>query len=232
MRTRGYFFTAIVLFVLCLVRVPVAQATTIAEQQAALQAQLDQVNTQITQNQKQLNVLQNQRASLERDVGIIDAQIAVAKLQIKQRDLTIAGLRDQVKRSQKGIDSLDASVASGEESIAQMIRETNEVDRTAFIEILLNDSLSDALSDANDFATLQRELNTAFTTMATQRSDLSARKQALEDEYQQESDLLSAQKAQAASLQASEKQKQAIVTAAKGQESIYLQVIEIGRAHV
>mgnify|MGYP003348422188 CR=1 FL=1 len=159
-------------------------ADTKAAQQAALQSQLDQLNQQIAQNQKTLSLQQQQRATLERDVSILDSQIKVAKLQIKQRDLSIQSNKDAIARSQAGIAQLDSKVAAGEESLAQIIRDTNEIDRTAFIEILLNDSLSEAMRDLDDFAKIHQSLEESFTQMAVQRSDLTARKQALEDQNQ------------------------------------------------
>ena len=86
-------------------------------------------------------------------------------------------------------------------------------------------TLTDVFQNVQDFQTIQRALGTSFTVMAAQRSDLSARKQALEEQQQEEQDLLQIQVLQQNSLKAIEKQKQDLVTAAKGQEAVYQQII-------
>jgi peptidoglycan hydrolase CwlO-like protein len=200
-------------------------ADTTANQRAALQAQLDEINTEIQQNQAQLAVEQGQRTSLERDVAILDSKIQQAQLQIKQRNLTITQLKNGIADKQAGIDSLDSQVAAGEESLAQILRRTQEIDDKSFVQRALEGSFSDLFTEISDFETIQRALGNSFTTMATQRSDLSARKAALQDQQQEENDLLQIQVLQQNSLKATEKQKQDLVAAAKGQESIYLQII-------
>ena len=224
MRTHRARFFAVALaasFVLA----PFAARADTASQQAALQAQLDQINQQIAQNQTKLQQQQGQRATLENQVSILDSQINEAQLEIKQRNLTIQQVQTQIGQTQVGISSLDTKVAAGEASLAQIIRETAQIDTTPFVEQILNNSLSDAFKDMNDFAVLQKSLKDSFTTMAAQRSDLSARQQALEDQNQQESDLLAAQQGEAASLKSTETQKQNLIIATKGQESIYQQII-------
>ena len=202
-----------------------AFADTATDQRAALQAQLDEINKEIQQNQAQLAVQQTQRTSLERDVAILDSKIQQAQLQIKQRNLTITQLKNGIADKQSGIDSLDSQVAVGEASLAQILRRTQQIDDTSFVQRALEGSFSDLFSDISDFETIQRALGNSFTTMATQRSDLAARKAALQDQQQEENDLLQIQVLQQNSLKSTEKQKQDLVAAAKGQESIYLQII-------
>src|SRR5205823_7314970 len=96
-----------------------ARADDLADQQAALQKQLDQINKEIGQNQTVLSGKQKERTSLERDVAILDYQIQQAQLEIKQRDLTIAKIKNTIKQKEAGILSLDSSVAAGQESLAQ-----------------------------------------------------------------------------------------------------------------
>lgn len=196
-----------------------------SSQQAALQAQLQQINAQIAASQNQLSSLQNQRASYQRDVSILDSQIKQTQLEIKARNLNIQQLQNQIATTKAGIAGLDASVAAGEQSVAQIIRETRVYDDTSLAELALNGSLSDVFSELDDFDAVQKALGESFTVMAAQRSDLSARQTTLEQQEQEQSDLLSAQQAQQTSLKSAEAQKQQLVAATKGQESLYQQLI-------
>ena len=202
-----------------------AFADSTSDQQAALQTQLDQINQQIAQNQSKLAQEQTQRATYENQVSILDSQIKEAQLEIQQRTLTIKQVQAQVVQTQAGIATLDTKVSAGEDSLAQILRETAEMDQTPLVVQILNGNLSDGFQTIDDFETIQKALGASFTQMAAQRSDLSARQQSLQDQYQQQGDLLSAQKTQEASLQATETQKQNLVAATKGQESIYQQII-------
>ncbi len=202
-----------------------AQAAVSADQRAALQAQLDQLNQQITQNQSTLSEKQNERASLERDVSILDAKIKVAQLGIKARNLVIDQLKSDVSDKQSAIGELDGKVAAGQDSLAQILRQTREIDDTSLVETILNGNLSDLFGDIDNFHTVQQALGASFTQMANTRSDLSARKQALEEQQQEEEDLRQLQVLQQQDLQKNETDKQQLVAAARGQESLYQQLI-------
>lgn len=210
----------------CFASLPfLAGADTIANQQAALQAQLDQINKEISQNQSQLSAEQKQRTSLERDVAILDYRIQEAQLEIKQRDLTIAQIKNGIVQKEAGIGSLDSQVAAGEASVAQILRQTNVIDNTSLAARVLGGTLTDFFRELDDFSSVQKALDDAFTKMAVARADLAARKAALQDQEQEQSDLLQLQVAQRNSLKTTEKAKQDLVTAAKGQEAIYQQII-------
>jgi len=202
-----------------------ALADSIAEQQAALQRQLDAINKEIAQNHAQLAGKQKERVSLERDVAIFDYQIAQAQLEIKQRDLTIAKLKNNIKQKESGIQSLDSSVEAGQESIAQILRETHAIDNTPLAARVLGETLHDYFRELDDFASIHRALGTAFTEMAVARDDLSARKTALQEEQTQESELLGLQVAQRNSLRAKEEEKKNLVASVKGQEAAYQNII-------
>lgn len=203
----------------------IATAQASPDQRAALQAQLDQIETDILRTQTNLSEQQKQRQSLERDVSILDSRIKVAQLGIKQRDLTIRQLKASISDKEKGISALDAKVVSGRDSIGQMLRETRQIDDLSFIEIALGGTVSDLMREVDDFGTIQRALGASFDEIATTRNDLAARKQALQEQQQEEQDLLQIQTLENNNLKQAEKDKQVLVSAAKGQEKVYQKVI-------
>ena len=202
-----------------------ARADTIANQRAELESQLQQIEQDIKANQGVLAEKQKARASLERDVAILDAKIKTAKLGIKERDLNIQKIRSDIGDKEDSIKTLDAKVASGQESLAQILRRTREIDETTPVELALGGSISDLFDDVDTFQTIQKALDASFKEMATARTDLSFRKQALQEKQQEEQDLRQIQVLQQQSLINNEQEKKNLVTAARGQESIYLQLI-------
>lgn len=202
-----------------------AYADVTADQRAALQAQLAQVQAQITQNQAKLADEQSQEASLQTTLSVLDSQITEAQLEIKQRNLTIQELKDGVSQDNLGISALDSNVAASQVSLAQIMRDTQHMDETSFVELALGGSLTDLFQDADDFAAIKKAMASSFSQIAAQRSDLSTHESALQDQQQEQSDLLQLQVVQQKSLQSIEQQKQSLLAQTKGQESAYQQVI-------
>ena len=217
------FFSVIICAALAATFFAVAQVTP--EQRATLETQLAQIQSEIKDNQANLSNLQTQRTSLERDVAIYDSKIQAAQLGIKQRNLIIEKLKGDIAQKQQGIRNLDYKVQDGEESLAQILRETRQIDDMTFATLALGGSLSEIFQEIDDFQAVQKALGNSFTRMATQRADLQARQQALEEQRQEEQDLLQLQVLQQNSLKTAQKEKQDLVASARGQESVYQQVI-------
>lgn len=202
-----------------------ADAAMSPQERAALEAQLAQVEAEIKQNQTQLSLQREQRASYERDVAILDSQIRAAQLGIKARNLRIKELKSDAADKQRGIQSLDSKVADGQKSIAQILRQTREIDDVSLAQIVLSGSLSDLFREVDNFEMVQRALDASFAEMAVARTDLSERKKALDAQQLEEQELLQIQVLEQNTLKRIEKQKQDLVTAARGQEAVYLQLI-------
>ena len=217
------FFSVIICAALAAPFFAVAQVTP--EQRATLETQLAQIQSEIKDNQANLSNLQTQRTSLERDVAIYDSKIQAAQLGIKQRNLIIEKLKGDIAQKQQGIRNLDYKVQDGEESLAQILRETRQIDDMTFATLALGGSLPEIFQEIDDFQAVQKALGNSFTRMATQRADLQARQQALEEQRQEEQDLLQLQVLQQNSLKTAQKEKQDLVASARGQESVYQQVI-------
>lgn len=195
------------------------------EERAALERQLAEVEAQIEKNKTDLTVTQRERTSLERDVAVLNAKIQAAQLGIKQRDLTIKKINGDVGDLQRGIGTLDSKVAAGQESLAQILRRTREIDDLTLVELALGQSLTELFEDIDDFERIQLQLDSSFKDMAITRSDLAARKSALEDKKREEADLLQLQQLQKKDLQSTESVKKTLVSAAKGKESTYQKII-------
>jgi membrane-bound lytic murein transglycosylase B len=215
----GIFFAALML-------IPVfSYAALTPEERAELERQLADVEQQIAANKTELTKKQGERQSLERDVAVIDGQIKAAKLAIKQRDLAIQKLTDGITDKEAAIRNLDGKVEDGQESVAQMLRRTREIDDISIAELALGGSISDLFTEVDTFQTVQTALDAAFKQMAQARADLASRKEALLGQQEEEQDLKQLQVLQQKSLQQSEGDKKTLVTYAKGQESEYQKMI-------
>lgn len=226
MRTYCAIFFIVTIFYIGGSLLPVlTHAQTSEAQRAALQAQLDQIEKDIANNQGTLSVLQEQRATLERDIKILDNKIRTAQLNIKQSDITLTQLKSNIVEKQKSIVQVDAKVARSEESLAQLLRRTREIDDVSLTQLALGESLEGFFQDIDDFQSIQRSLGESFVEMAALREDLSGHKAALEEKEDEAQKVRQVQVLAKKAVVEDEKKKQSILTATKGQEKTYQQII-------
>ena len=205
---------------------PVHAQVTDAQERAALQAQLDQIERDISNNQGTLTDLQKQRTTLERDISILDNKIKTAQLQIKQTDLTLKKIGGDITGKQTAIKQVDSKMVAGQKSLAQLLRQTRQIDDIPMATLILSSgSISDVFQEIDNFETLQRALGESFTQMEALRSDLAARKQSLEEKQVEAQQVRTAQVIAKQAVQNDEKEKQSILTQTKGQEKTYQQII-------
>lgn len=203
----------------------IAYAETPEERRARLEAQLAAIEEDIVQKRGVLSEKQRERTSLERDLAILDNQIAVAQQQLKHRDLTISKIRDDIGSKQTAIVQVDQKVSRSEQSLAQLIRRTREIDDISLAELVLGGTFSEAFTDIDTFEVLQRDLDRSFDEMTVLRSDLAARKSALEGKQSEEEQLRKLQLLEKQAIEKKEKEKQQILTVTKGQEQAYQSLI-------
>lgn len=224
MQSRALLLVLGLLFVLS-PQLSFAQVTD-AQQRAQLQAELDQIEKDIANNKGTLTDLQKQRTTLERDIAILDNKIKTAQLQIKQSDLTLKQLGTDISGKQSAIRQVDSKVAQGQESLAQILRKTREIDDISLATVLLSTgSLSDLFEEIDQFEQLQFALGESFDRMAVLRTDLSDRKQALEEKQDEAQKVRDVQVLAKQAIQSDEAEKQRILTATKGQETTYQNLI-------
>src|SRR3989338_3597666 len=102
---------------------PTALAQTLTpEERAALQAEYDQLQTEIASWQKILDETKAKKNTLTGDVTALNAQIAKAQKEILQRGKTITLLGSEIQEKTKNISSLEQRLSSGRESLAKLMR--------------------------------------------------------------------------------------------------------------
>lgn len=202
-----------------------ASAALTPQERAELERQLADVEKQIETNKTELTKKQGERQTLERDVSVLNGQIKDAQLAIKQRDLAIKKLTDGITDKESAIKVLDEKVLEGQESIAQMIRRTHEIDDITIAELALGGSISDLFTEIDNYQIVQQALDDAFKAMAIARADLGARKEALLGQQSEEEELKQLQVVQQRTLKDREGEKKTLVSYAKGQESEYQKMI-------
>lgn len=218
-----YVFVAVIAF--CCVPLTLSAATTV-EERAALQAQLDQIERDIANNKGTLSELQKQRTSLERDIAVLDNRIRIAQQQIRQTDLTLRQIQTDITDKQEAMRLVDAKVVKGQDSLAQILRRTREIDDLSIATLALSSgSISDVFAQVDSYESVQRALGESFEEMARYKLELQDRKKALEEKEDEAQKVRTAQVVARQAIEEDEREKQSILSATKGQERTYQQII-------
>lgn len=206
----------------------IAQSTLITpERRAQLEAELQNLEVQISAQRNILNSKRQESASLERDIAILNAKIAEAKLAIRARDITIQKLSQDIGGKNRKIGELDEKLLREKQSLAQLLRKTNELDSHSLVEFALGSkTLSDFFVDVDSFDSLKKELQVSFVEIGDIRGQTEEEKETLEERRAEELELRKLQELQKAAVERQETEKQNLLKATKGQEKVYQQILQ------
>lgn len=204
-----------------------ASSGAVDARKAQLQAQLDALEQQIKDQQVVLDQKKGETASIQRDISILDAKIAEAKLEIKKANVLIEQLGSDINVKSKTINVLSGQIDENQQSLAQLIKKTNEIDTTSLAEIMLgNQGISEFFSDADSIEVIKSSLFDVYEATKSnrqltqaQKDDLDKRKSAAEDARQL---IVTEQN----NIQSDEAQKQKLLNLSKTQQNQYQTVLD------
>lgn len=195
---------------------------TQSEKEARLKQELTEVEKQIAENERILTNTQNQSASLKRDILILDTKIKTAQLNIKAKNIAIESLGKDINKKQEKIESLEDRIGRGKETLAQIMRKTNEVDELNLPEfILARQNLTNFLSDLDNFESVQESLKTTFEQIRDDKTETEAEKDALSKRKNRELDAKAEIEIEKKNIENDEKEKQRLLKVSKGNEKTY-----------
>ena len=186
------------------------------------QNELNQIEAQLLNLQNQLADQQKQTGTLKGDINYLTTQINSLKAKIKSRGLVIAELKNSIKEKVVAITSLSKKIESEHQSLAQLLRNTNEFDNENITYLILsNDTISGYYSDLESYDSIKQgvkasvdKINGIKTETEIQKQDLEVKKNAETDAKVQ---LETAQKKVAQS----EADKKQLLAISKQKESAY-----------
>lgn len=200
-------------------------------QRAALEANLADLEKEIAEKNLLLQGKQKERVSLERDVAILETQITKAKLLIKSRDITISKLGGDIKNKTVVIDDLSQKIEREKESLAQLLRKTNEVDQSSAVEMVLSKkNLSDFFLDLDSFTSIKGALRDSLLAIAEAKGQTEEEKAALEESRRKEADAKAELESQKRAVQKNEVEKNKLLSITKNKEKEYKKVLEERKA--
>ena len=200
----------------------------VERQRAQFEAELRQLEAEIEAQQVILDQKRREGSSVERDLAILNAQIEAARLKIRERNLAISNLGDAIQGKTQTISELDQKLSRSKDSLAQLIRKTNEIDDFSLVEIILGkQELSDFFEDIDSFDAIKRSMQTSFQEIrgiqvqaGEERSQLTAAQRA-------EIDARAVVESQKRNIEYAEDEKKDILNAIEEEAQTYEQVIAV-----
>lgn len=197
-----------------------------AAHRAQLQAQLDSLEKDIAANQAIVDKLAAQGKSLSTEVTTLNAQIKKSQLQVQATQVAIKQIDSNISLHQKTINTLSGKLDSEQKSLAQILRQTNELDQLSVVEIAFSgEDLGTILRDFDSFSFVKQALGDSYTSITGTKLQTETEKNQLESQLTQQQQVAQLQLAAKQKVVDQQTQKQQLLTQTKGQESQYQLIV-------
>lgn len=198
----------------------------VAARRAQLTQQLNDLNSQIAANQAIVEKLSAQGKSLSNEVQTLNAQIKKAQLQLQATQVAIRQLDGNIAIHTNTISKLTSKLEAEHESLAQILRNTDQFDDYSLIELALStEDFSSFFADIDTYASLKHSLGISYNQVADTRERTAAEKAALEAERENQSKIAQLQSLVKQTVQTEQNKKNTLLAQTKGQESQYRAVV-------
>jgi len=187
---------------------------------------LDACNADITKWTNILNSTKKESASFANDVTVLTAKINAAQSNIKAKTIAISNLGRDISNKQVQINVLDQKIRDGRQTLANLLRKTNEIDGYSLAEAVLSgENLSDFFVDVDTYSSTSRALEEVFARLRGVKSETEAEKAALAKQQAAEADARAAIEAAKKQVEVSQAQKKVLLAESQGKEKSYGQVL-------
>jgi peptidoglycan hydrolase CwlO-like protein len=184
---------------------------------------------QLNQIEEELNVLLAQQAAqkqqtgtLKGDVDYLTAQINALKVKIKARALVIAQLKVDIIDKTNTITSLTDKIDRENESLAQLLRNTNEFDNNNLVNLIFSDqSISNFYSDLESYSSIKQAVKNSVDIINGAKTQTEVAKSDLEKERNAQTDAKAELESAQQTVAKSEADKQQLLDISKQKEAAY-----------
>jgi len=193
----------------------------------SLESELQKVLKQIEEYKKTITDVQKQKKSIQNDLKIVESNIKKVELEIKAIDLSVKRLNQRISETKKSIKITEEKIDKSKEILTAALKYYYQLKQRSVVEVFLASAqLSDYFNNFFYLQKLQEQINTEIDNLRDLNQKLNQQKIKLENEFQEQSDLLSLQKIKYAELQDFRKEKQNLLAQTSKQESQYKQLLE------
>lgn len=205
--------------------------STSEAERAQLEAKLKDLESQMSVYQDQIAVYQKQGNSLKGEIGKLNAKVSSIALEIKASEYSLRQLEIEMSLNQGKINNTKQEMVTATNSLALTLRQIYQTDRTNVVSIFLrSQKLSDFFNDVNNLASLQDGLRASINTINDLKNNLEDEQQQLALNRADQEALQTYKQQQKAETDQIKTEKNQLLTATKGQESKYQDLLKTKKA--
>ncbi len=191
-----------------------------------LKADLALCNAEIAKWQGVLSGTRERVSTIDGDVKALTAKIKAAESTIKAKNIAISQLSKDIDLRSEKIGELEVLIDDGKESLAQLIRRTNEIDDYSLAEVILDSkNLSEFFVDLDSFLAIQRDLETHFNNVRQKISQTEEERSRLSEVQNQELDAKYDVETQKKKIAVNEAEQKQLLAATKLEAKSYEQIV-------
>jgi peptidoglycan hydrolase CwlO-like protein len=199
-----------------------AEPAPTSTSQDELQRQLQAIEQEIAQYEKELSGVQSQKSTLNSKIKQLELQKNKVQAQIHQTSLNIQNINQQINATQDQIDATTAHINELRAKIANLLPDIYDQDQQSTVEILLNnDGLIGFYNELDSYEQINKNLNTLLDQLDTESKQLQAQQDQLSDQEDQQKSFLSIQSLQSAQLASNIGDQNSLLEQTKGVEANY-----------
>lgn len=195
----------------------------------ALSVRRAELERQLADYEKQISALsgvikdkQNQSASLQRDIAILNANVQKAKLGIRTLDIAISNLQGGIDERSNLVGSLLKKIDSETGSLSDLLRKYDELNSASLVEIILGyQNISDFFHSVDELDSVQLAIQNSLNSVRVAKKTTETEIDALETKKAEQLQLKTIQNLQKKKLEQSKSEEDSLLKETKGQEALY-----------
>ncbi len=203
-----------------------AETALTDEQRVMLQQELAKVEAEQKQAAIELANAQQKSASLARDIQVLDAKIRAAQLEIKAKNILIQSLGNDISKKVNKINDLEDRIDKGRDTLAQILRKTNEIDQVSIPILLLSQkTITGFVNDLDQFELVQESLRDVVTELKSDKASTTVEKEILDTRRNAEMDAKYVIQQQQKNIESDQIEQKELLALSKGAEKSYTKLI-------
>ncbi|MEK7509284.1 MAG: peptidoglycan DD-metalloendopeptidase family protein [Patescibacteria group bacterium] len=191
------------------------------------QAQIEALNKEIAQYEKELAVVGEKKQTLQTAVNALDISVKQTQAKVRAKQSQIATTELQIKQLGGDIQEKEQLIAVDSAAIAETVRSLHESESASLVEMILaHNSIADVWDDTENIRVIQENMHGHVLSLLEVKEQLTEDKEVTEKKREelvvQKGELSS----QEQSLAVQKKEQQNLLTQTKNQESNYQKLVE------
>ncbi|MBO4725385.1 MAG: peptidoglycan DD-metalloendopeptidase family protein [Firmicutes bacterium] len=155
-------------------------STVFADELSDSQEQLEQINAQKAQIQKEIKENKNVKQSLNKEIKDLNGQIALQTNEIQALDVSIGMTQERINEALDNLDALEAEIAEQNRSLNARLRAMYKNGDSGFLDVLLGSaSISDLMTNMDRVQRIYDQDKEMLKQLETQHELVEAQRQYL-----------------------------------------------------